>query len=416
MLDFLKNCPTPFHLVDYITKILEENGFIPLDITTNEKIVDGKYYINIFDTTIFAFSIKGEKESLKLALAHTDYPLIKIKPKGLMEVNGYNLFNGEIYGSVVRHSWIDRPLCMGGIIYTQDNEKNTIEKRLFRSPNSVAMIPGIAIHMDREINKSFSIDSQNEFVPIVMSIDPSFTIETILADMGKVSSHDILSFEAFLFPEEEGKIWGIKNEFLTATALDNLVSCKVAIDSLINSKHTDGINGICLFNYEEIGSRAKEGANSILLYEILKNIHGRYFGETSSFLNLLQNGFALSLDAAHGINPNYKKYQDPTHFVYLNKGFVIKEAANKSYATDGFGKAYVKNICEKNNIPYQIFVNNNNHPGGSTLGSLLNSFVPIHTVDIGVPLWSMHSVRETMGINDEDSLRDLVTIMFQTKN
>lgn len=413
---FLARGHSPFHVVAACIEELVKAGFKEINFHDAGRLEAGKYYINFFGSSLFAFVLKGNiGAGLRLIAAHTDIPTVKIKPKGLWTNKGYDELNGEVYGGMVLHSWLDRPLGMAGRLMIRGKNPFRPEAVLTDSKRAVAMIPGLAIHMNRQVNEGFKLNRQKEFIPVMAEAGEDSSLEKMLAEAAGVDEKSILSYDLNLYPVEECSRWGYKNEFFTATGLDNLVSCKAALEGLMQADTVEGITGIALFDNEEVGSKTKQGAASLGLRNVLQWLCLRAGATEEEFIPYLQNGSMLSLDAAHGLHPNYPEYADPSHPVYLNRGIVIKKAANQAYATDGVAEAVVKSICEAEHIPYQVFVNHNNHPGGSTLGSVGSALLPMLTADVGIPLWSMHSARETMGVKDEGALENLARAWFQLK-
>ena len=272
-------------------------------------------------------------------------------------------------------------------------------------------IPNLAIHMNREVNKGVELNRQTELLPICgLSEDADYFL-TFLAKELSVKKEDILDFELTVYNKEKPEFVGLNDEFISASRLDNLNSCSALVSAIIDSDRTNGMNLIALFDHEEIGSRSKQGAGSILLHDMLERIL-REAGQEKEACSRLYNSMILSVDVAHGLHPNYAGKMDLTNKPVLGKGFCIKEACSQSYATDCGAVAVIQQICEKNQIPYQKFVNRSDIAGGGTLGSIASALLPVKTVDIGIPLLAMHSARELMAASDQQALKDLVKAYF----
>ena len=226
-----------------------------------------------------------------------------------------------------------------------------------------------------------------------------------------MKKEDILDFELTIYNKEKPEFVGLNDEFISASRLDNLNSCSALVSAIIDSDRADGMNLIALFDHEEIGSRSKQGAGSILLHDMLVRILTEC-GLEKEVWNRLYNSMILSVDVAHGLHPNYAGKMDLTNKPVLGKGFCVKEACSQSYATDCGAVAVIQQICEKDQIPYQKFVNRSDLAGGGTLGSIASALLPVKTVDIGIPLLAMHSARELMAAADQQALKDLVSAYF----
>ena len=246
----------------------------------------------------------------------------------------------------------------------------------------------------------------------VFGLEDSEEFLTRLAERLQVKKEDILEYELGLYNTDTGDYLGLSEEFISSPRLDNLTSVQAITTAMIESGRERGINVAAYFDHEEIGSRTKQGAGSTLLSAVLERILLALDGGRDQFLEAYGDSMLLSVDVAHGIHPNHTDKHDPTNQNVLGKGVCIKEACSQSYATDSEAVAIVQQICDSGEIPCQKFVNRSDSAGGSTLGSIASSILPIRTVDIGVPLLAMHSSRELMGTADQESLVRLVQAFY----
>ncbi|ORT98879.1 putative M18-family aminopeptidase 2 [Anaerovibrio sp. JC8] len=420
LLEFIKKSPSPWHTVQTAADMLLEAGFQELDWTDGWQLQqEGRYFTKIYGSSIFAFTVgKGqltEKNSLRLAAAHTDFPGFRIKPEAGIIKDGYGLLNTEGYGGAILYSWLDRPLSIAGKVVARGKDALTPETMLLDFARPLVTIPSLAIHMDKKINEGKAFNKQKDMLPLAAVFGKedtkSFLLDLLSAEAG-VAKEDILSYELNIYPYEPGCQLGIAGELVSSPRLDNITSVVACLQGIIESG-TDGLNIIALFDNEEIGSRTKQGAASANLMQLIERIYTSMGYTREQMWQGINGGFMLSVDVAHGLHPNYPDKTDPTNRPMLNKGFVIKQAASQSYACDAEAVAMVKGLCQERDIPCQQYVNRSDMPGGATLGSIASALVPVRTVDIGVPILAMHSARETMGAADQTALCNVIRGLFQ---
>lgn len=422
LFELLKDGITPFHTVESCEKRLKGAGFTALSYDSKWDLEKGgKYYVNHHGTSLFAFTLPAEERKenkapfLRLAAAHTDYPCLRIKPSADMSNHSYAQVNVEVYGGPILNTWLDRPLGIAGRVAVRSENVFAPKMVLFQSKKPVLTIPNLAIHMNREVNKGVELNRQIDLIPILGMIpEEKKTNDYFLSYLAKelsVAKEDILDFELSVYCTEEPAYVGVGDDFISSPRLDNLTSCSALVSALIDAKRADGVNFIALFDHEEIGSRTKQGAGSILLHDMLRRLE-KALGREDSLEQDLYQSMLLSVDVAHGLHPNQPGKMDVTNQPVLGNGFCIKEACSQSYATDCESVSILQQICDAGKIPYQKFVNRSDMVGGGTLGAIASSLLPVKTVDVGIPLLAMHSARELMGTKDIDSLKDMVTAYF----
>lgn len=421
LFELLQKGVSPAHVVEACSKRLAEAGFEALDYGKQWKLIPGgKYYVNHHDTTLFAFTTPVEwaengKPGIRIAAAHTDFPCLRIKPSADIRTNVYAQVNVEVYGGAILNTWLDRPLGIAGRVALKSGNPFAPEIRHFVSEKNLLTIPNLAIHMNRKVNEGVELNKQVDMLPVMGLIPETgesadYFLDYLAGELS-VAKEDILDFELTVYCREEPQFVGVREELISSPRLDNLTSCAALVSGIIDGARADGLNMIVLFDHEEIGSRSKQGAASILLHDMLLRILKAVGREESAEADLY-NGMLLSVDVAHGLHPNQAGKMDVTNKPVLGGGFCIKEACSQSYATDCEAVAVVQQLCEKAGIPYQKFVNRSDMPGGGTLGSIASALLPVKTVDIGIPLLAMHSARELMGTADQQALKNLTEAFF----
>ena len=417
----IRESVSPFMGVEASKKRLLEKGFLELKYGREWKINrGGRYFINHHDTTLFAFTV-GEKYNssgmLRIAAAHTDYPCLRIKPNPDFMTDAYAQVNVEVYGGAILNTWFDRPLGVAGRVALRTDDVFQPKMVMYKSNKPLMIIPNLAIHLNREINKGVEINNQIDLMPIVDCFPQEqrttdYFISFLAKELG-VNKEDILDFELNTFSMEEPSLVGISDTVISAPRIDNQISCFALLEAILSADREEGVNLIALFDHEEIGSVSKQGAASILPHDIIRRIY-RNLGENEEMIDrIVYDAMLLSVDVAHALHPNKVSKMDITNKPVMGNGFCIKEACSQSYATDSEAIAILCQICKKKNIPYQKFVNRSDIRGGGTLGSITSTLLPVKTVDIGVPILSMHSIREHMGTSDAKSLVDVITFFFE---
>ena len=401
LLDFIEKSPTAFQAVDEMQKRLTENGFEVLSEKEYWKLIPGgKYLVTRNNSALIAFCIP-EKESrvFHIMASHSDSPSFKIKENPEIKVdNSYVKLNVEKYGGMLMAPWFDRPLSVAGRVIIRRN--GGLKEKLINIKRDLVMIPNLAIHMNREANNGVSYNPQKDLQPLFAVGNTDRTLLEIIAEQTGVKKEDIISHDLFLYNRMPGTIWGADKEFVSSARLDDLQCAFASMEGLLRAQNHESIAVHCVMDNEEVGSGTKQGAASTFLKDTLLRINmglGRTYEE---YLMTLAGSFMVSADNAHALHPNYTDKTDPTNHPVLNKGIVIKFNANQKYCTDAVSAAIFKELCTKAGVPYQTFVNRSDMAGGSTLGNISNTQVPMNTVDIGLPQLSMHSPYETAGVKD----------------
>ena len=415
LLDFIEKSPTAFQAVDEMQKRLTENGFEVLSEKEYWKLIPGgKYLVTRNNSALIAFCIP-EKESrvFHIMASHSDSPSFKIKENPEIKVdNSYVKLNVEKYGGMLMAPWFDRPLSVAGRVIIRRN--GGLKEKLINIKRDLVMIPNLAIHMNREANNGVSYNPQKDLQPLFAVGNTDRTLLEIIAEQTGVKKEDIISHDLFLYNRMPGTIWGADKEFVSSARLDDLQCAFASMEGLLRAQNHESIAVHCVMDNEEVGSGTKQGAASTFLKDTLLRINmglGRTYEE---YLMTLAGSFMVSADNAHALHPNYTDKTDPTNHPVLNKGIVIKFNANQKYCTDAVSAAIFKELCTKAGVPYQTFVNRSDIAGGSTLGNISNTQVPMNTVDIGLPQLAMHSPYETGGAKDTESMIKIATAFYQS--
>lgn len=408
LLDFISNSPTAYHAVITTEEVLKNKGFKELNSEDKWNLASGgKYYIKINDSSIFAFTIgkgKVEKEGFKIIGAHTDSPGFKIKPNPEISAEGkYISLNTEVYGGPIMNTWMDRPLSVAGRVTLRS--KGFLPKKSFININKpILVIPNLAIHFNRQVNEGVTINPQKHTLPLLAVIKDTAQkngyLVKLMAKELKVKEEDILDFDLYLYEYEKGMIVGSEEEFISSGRLDNLAMVHAGLEALINTEVNSGINVLACFDNEEVGSSTRQGADSEILPHILERILIALGKGREDLFRAYANSFMISADLAHAVHPNSSEKYDPINRAVINGGPVIKISAAQRYTSDSITSGAYEMLCNKADVPVQKYVNRSDERGGSTIGPISSTHLPIKSVDIGTPILAMHSIRELGGVED----------------
>lgn len=421
VIEFIDDSPSTYHVVKNCSTILEENGFSRLGPKEKWNLkLGGKYFVKRSNSTIIAFTI-GEnlnlKKGFKIFGSHTDSPCFRIKPDPEIVFGNVLRLNTEVYGGPILSTWFDRPLSVAGRIVVRSGDIFTPKTVRVNIGKPLMVIPNLAIHQNRAVNEGVRIDRQKDVLPLISLVNEKFEkkdyLLNLIAENAEVRKEDILDFDLYVYSLEKGCLLGEKEEFISSPKIDNLVSVYAGLLGLIEAEDTHNqINIFVGFDNEEIGSATKQGADSNYLLNTLERIVYDLGYSRSDFLQMLNSSFLMSADGAHAVHPAHPEKSDPTSQGKINEGISIKISARQKYASDGFSIAVVKQIIEGTDIKIQTFVNESNELGGSTIGPISSTHLDIDTVDLGVPMFAMHSVRELCGTHDVFYLKELAKEFF----
>ena len=424
VIEFIDESPSTYHVVKNCSDILDENGFeriMPREKWEIKK--GGKYFFKKSSSTIIAFTV-GEnfdvKKGFKIFGAHTDSPCFRIKPNPEIVTENIVRLNTEVYGGPILSTWFDRPLSIAGRVIVKGEDPFFPKTVKIKIDEPLLTIPNLAIHQNREVNNGVKIDKQNDVLPVISLINKNFEkegyLEKIILEKTGIKKEDIIDFDLYLYATEKGCLLGANEEFMSSPKLDNLASVYTGIIGLVEAEENqDRINIFVAFDNEEIGSATKQGADSNYLLNTLERISLALGLDRSDFLQMLENSFILSADAAHAAHPAHLGKTDPTNRGKINEGISIKISAKQKYTSDGYSIAVIRQLIEGTEIRIQPFVNESNELGGSTIGPISSTHLDIDGVDLGVPMFAMHSVRELCGIFDVFYLKELAKEFFSKR-
>lgn len=413
LMSFLDKSPVNFFAVETLREMLEASGYRRLSVS--EKWVlnpDGKYYITKNDSALLAFDLHGARPAagFKIIAAHSDSPGFRIKPKAEMHCEGGVVkLNTEVYGGPILYTWFDRPLSIAGRVILRSGSALHPTHKLVRFDEPLLTIPHLAIHFNRTVNDGNPLSKQKDMLPVIAIVNNALEADNMLlhkiADRLGVDTSDILDFDLSLYDTTSACRIGLNGEFITSGRLDDLSMVHAGATALLQSGSGNGmVKLLAIFDNEETGSGTKQGAASPILADLLHRINDALGGTSEDYYRAIENSFMVSADNAHALHPNYVEKQDPTNHPVINGGPVIKINANCKYMSDADSAAVFRTICEMSDVPYQYFVNHSDVAGGSTLGNILTSQIPLRGVDMGAAIWAMHSVRETAGCADHDHI------------
>lgn len=317
-------------------------------------------------------------------------------------------FLAETYGGMLCASWLDRPLSIAGRIMLK--EGNQVSPRTVRLPGIQAIIPNVAIHMNRSANEGTKYNAAVDMLPLYRCDNGKENLLSAVANAAGTDKADILSSELVLFNPEPGAEW---NGFISAPRLDDLQCVYASLSAFLCSGESGSIPVFCMFDSEEIGSQTMQGAGATFMYDVLRRIVNSSGGDFTEYCRIIAGSFLVSCDNAHAVHPNHTEYRDPNHCVYMNGGVVIKCNANKRYTTDSLSEAVVRLICEEAGVPVQLYANRADMAGGSTLGCISNTQVSVNTADIGLAQLAMHSALETAGAKDTEYLNRALKVFYE---
>lgn len=415
--EIIEKGATAFHVVAYGKERLLAAGFTELEYGKSWEIEQGKnYLITPFPSMLIAVSVGTweEKPDIRIATAHTDSPCLKIKANPDLPGEYYVRANVEPYGGLLKTTWFDRPLGIAGKVVVRGADAFHPQTRLIQSKQAVCVIPSLAPHLTKAGEKT-EMNVQQELIPVLgMEKSKDFLKDYLNQEFGIVPE-ELLDFDLYLYNMDAPELVGLKQEMICAPRIDNLASVAAlveAMEALAGEEHRN-IAVAAMFDNEEIGSRSKQGADSVLLPQIMEKLGTALGVSVTEWRDWLAKGFLLSMDGAQGHHPNYPEKSDPGNRVSLGKGVVIKTSASQRYLSDSEASAVIKELCRIADIPCQQQVNRSGMPGGQTLGPILAAVLPMQGADVGIPMLAMHSARELAACEDYYNLQELAKVYYR---
>jgi aspartyl aminopeptidase len=407
LLDFISASVTPYHTVKATADVLEMRGFERLSEQDAWSLADGGLYYVIRGGSLIAFKHRSETRSFNIVSAHTDFPAFKVKT-GADRAGDYTRLATESYGGAINYTWFDRALSVGGRVYVKT--ETGAEMRLVDLARPLAVIPSVAPHLSREINSSFGPNLATDLRPLY-SLDGGCSVISEVARALGVDEDDILAHDLYLYNPDRGTVFGGDGSLLLAPRIDDLASVYTALDAFIEAKDSAATPILALFNNEEVGSSTREGAASHFLADTVKRI----CGSEEVYRLALASSVMLSSDGAHAMHPNHPELSDPVCHPVLGGGVVVKYNSNRRYATEAESLAPLAFIAKRCGVKLQSYANRADLPGGSTLGSIASTKLPVLTVDIGIAQLAMHSVMETCAVSDIEAMTELLEAFYSAE-
>ena len=419
LLNFIDASPSPWHAVQTMADHLQQAGFSELREDERWQLAPGgRHFVIRGGASIIAFVVGSDplvERGFRLVGAHTDSPGLRLKPKPLLNGDGLLRLAVEAYGGPILATFADRDLGLAGRVAVRAGE--SIEMRLVHFGEPLLRLPNLAIHMTREVNENgLKFNKQTE-LPLVLGLsgaaaeDEGF-LQAMLAAQLDVASGDILSWELCASDTQPGAFWGAAQEFIAASQLDNLASCHAGLAALLSVQEPNATNVCAFFDHEEVGSESAAGAGGCFIADVLRRIAGGAGLDDEDYRRALARSFFISADMAHAYNPNFPAAYEPGHRVAVNAGPVIKTNANQRYSTGAESAARFMRLCEKAGVPCQQYAHRADLGCGSTIGPLVAAGLGVQSIDVGSPLWAMHSIRESAGVLDHGYMIAALTAAF----
>lgn len=427
LLSFLDASPVNFLAVKNLTEELQQHGYHRIDTTEALGTVKAgdKFFVTKNDSSIYAFQI-GRKPlaetGFHMICAHCDSPTFRIKPHAEIDCEGGIVkLNTEVYGGPIMSTWFDRPLTLAGRVIVKSKDVMNPTTLLLHVKRPLLQISNLAIHFNRQVNDGVKLSRQKDVLPILGIINDelekgNLLMNIILEELNKqqtVAREDILDFDLYLADATPACTFGAHNELISSGRLDDLSMCFARLEALLASQPTDTTQVLAIFDNEETGSQTKQGAGSPFLSYMLKRIALAQGGTEEAYYQAVERAFMISADNAHAWHPNYSEKYDPTNHPMLGGGPVIKFNAAQKYASDAYSASVFAGLCKKAGVPCQRFVNHSDVAGGSTLGNILASSIPLRGVDMGNAILAMHSCRETGSTADHEFCVKVFTQFYQ---
>lgn len=410
---FLDESPTCYHAAANAKAALTAAGAVELRESEQWKLEKGTLYVvERGDSALMAFRVpEGPFHGFLMAAAHSDSPTFKVRETAEAASAGNTLrLSVEPYGGGVWRGWLDRPLSVAGRVVIRQGDR--LVSRLVNIDRDLLVIPGVAIHMDRSVNKGAELNPAVDLLPLLGCGKEPGTFRKLIAEAAGVREEHLLSTELFLYPRTKAVQTGLNGEFIVSPRLDDLQCVFGCLEGFLAAKPGGSLPVLAVFNNEEVGSNTRQGADSTFLTDVLERIAHGCGLDSEAWKAAVANSFMVSADNAHAIHPAHPEYADKGEFPVLGGGIVIKYNANQRYTTDAVSGAVFQAICQEAGVPVQRYSNRADLPGGSTLGNISTAHLSVPTVDIGLPQLAMHSVCETAGAADTDHLVKAMTAYF----
>lgn len=421
LIAFIDASPSPWHAVASAEELLLANGFTRLEEGVRWQLTaGGRYYVTRGGASLIAFVLGGlpvAEAGFRIVGAHTDSPGLRLKPKAAMAGDGVVRLGVEVYGGPILATFTDRDLSLAGRVVLRTAASQ--ETRLVRFERPLVRLPNLAIHMNRDVNEQgLKLNKQTE-LPLILSLmgegdGPDAKLRKLLADAAQGDAADVLGWELAVYDVQKGCLWGANEEFIASRQLDNLSSTYSALTALIATKQPTATCVTALFDHEEVGSGSATGAGGSFVTDVLARICFHANLDEEDRRRTMARSFFISADMAHAYNPNFPAAYEPEHKVMVNGGPVIKTNVNQRYTTNAETAARFMGLCQKAGVPYQQYAHRTDLGCGSTLGPILAAQLGVPSVDVGSPMWAMHSARESAGAHDHSYMIAAMKAAFES--
>ena len=413
LLNFIENSPTAYGAVDSAAAILEQHGFVRLGAQDAWELCPGQGYYTVQNgTSIIAFCMPAKTVGgIMLAASHSDSPTFKLKAVCEADTGDYVKLNTERYGGMILSTWLDKPLSLAGrLVVKSEDGIRAVNVKVDRD---LVLIPNVAIHQNRKHNDGFVFNAQTDMMPLYGMSDAKGSLIATVAKAAGVSAENVIGSDLYLYNRTPATIWGANDAFFSAPRIDNLMCAYGTLMGFLQSETAENTLQVwACFDNEETGSRTKQGAGALWMRDVLERVCE---ASGADLRRVLPSSMMLSADNAHAKHPNHPELSDAQNAPRMGGGVVIKANASQSYATDGISCALFSEICKRAGVPTQNFANRSDSPGGSTLGSIADTLLPVNTVDIGMAQLAMHSSYETAACADNEHIVNASRAFFETE-
>jgi aspartyl aminopeptidase len=421
LLNFIDASPSPWHAVNTVEQRLISLGFAQLNETQAWQLKpSNSYYVIRGGASIIAFKVGSQtltNSGFRMIGAHTDSPSLRLKPNAAYGGDGLVRIGVEVYGGPILATFTDRDLSVAGRVNVRT--ATGFEARLVKFDHALMRLPNLAIHMNREVNDKGLLLNKQTGLPLIfgeteagIAADQQFLKH--IAEALAVEVKDVLNFELNVFDTQKGVFWGANQEFIADSQLDNLASCHAALTALLATENPASTCICALFDHEEVGSESATGASGSFLANVVSRVAISLQLSEEARLQAIAQSFFISADMAHAYHPNHATAYEPEHHALVNKGPVIKTNANQRYATNADSAARFITLCERANVPYQQYAHRTDLGCGSTIGPIVASNLGVASVDVGSPMWAMHSIRESAGVLDHSYMIAVLKEMYKS--
>ena len=413
LLAFLDASPSCYHAAANVAEALLKAGYTRLYEGEPWQLTEGgRYFVLRGGASVIAFRVpRRDFRGFMIAAGHSDSPTFKMRETAEIPAAGGCLrLSVEPYGGMVMRSWLDRPLSVAGRVVVR--EEGRLTARLVNVDRDLLVIPSVAIHMDREVNKGTALKANVDMLPLFgMGKEPG-AFRRLIAEEAETEEENLISTDLFLYPRQTAALTGAAEEFVASPRLDDLQCVFGCLEGFLAAEDSESVPVLAVFHNEEVGSSTRQGADSTFLTDVLRRINDAMGRTEEEYRAAVANSFLVSADNAHAIHPNHPEYADGREFPVLNGGVVVKYNAAQRYTTDGVSDAVFRQVCREAGVPVQRYSNRADLPGGSTLGNISTAHLSVHSVDIGLPQLAMHAAYEVAGAKDTAYLAQAMTAYF----